>query len=127
MYISIMKEAVKMAIFDQRGQHVNYQYNAAGNINIGSVQNQMQLVDELEKLKSELSKASEAEVIDAEVFTDADYQMSKAIQQSKKPNPDKKSVIEHLKNAKSLLEDVTAVGGLVTALNEVIQLIVNLL
>ena len=28
-----------MAIFDQRGQRVTYQYNAAGDINFGAVQN----------------------------------------------------------------------------------------
>jgi hypothetical protein len=27
-----------MAIFDQRGQQVTYQYNAAGDINLGAVQ-----------------------------------------------------------------------------------------
>jgi hypothetical protein len=51
-----------MAIFDQRGQQVNYQYNAAGDINLGSVQNQAQLIEELSKLKSELSEAAEAQV-----------------------------------------------------------------
>ncbi len=58
-----------MAIFDQQGQQVNYQYNAAGNINLGSVQNQAQLANQLEKLKAELSAAAEAQVIDAETFT----------------------------------------------------------
>ena len=32
-----------MAIFDQRGQQVTYQYNAAGDINFGAVQNRMDL------------------------------------------------------------------------------------
>lgn len=49
-----------MAVFDQRGQQVNYQYNAAGDINLDFVQNQTQLVEELGKLKAELSKAAEA-------------------------------------------------------------------
>jgi len=115
-----------MAIFDQRGQQVNYQYNAAGDINLGSVQNQAQLVEELGKLKSELSKAAEAEVIDAEVFTDADYQMTKAIQQAKKPEPNKKSVTDHLNNAKSVLESVTAASVIVTALDKVVQLVAGL-
>lgn len=115
-----------MAIFDQHGQHVNYQYNAAGDINLGSVQNQVQLVEELGKLKSELSKAAEAQMIDAEVFTDADYQMTKAIQQAKKPEPNKKNVMDHLNSAKSVLEGVTAASGIVTGLNKVVQLVVSL-
>jgi len=116
-----------MSTFDQRGQRVNYQYNAAGNINLGSVQNQMQLVEEMEKLKSELSRAAEAQVIDADIFTDADYQLTKAIQQAKKPQPDKKSVMDHLNSAKSLLEGVTAVNGIITALSQVIQLVIGFL
>jgi len=115
-----------MAIFDQRGQQVNYQYNAAGDINLGSVQNQAQLIEELGNLKAELLKAAEAQMIDAEVFTDADYQMTKAIQQAKKPEPNKKSVMDHLNNAKSILEGVTAAGGIVTALNKVVQLVFGL-
>jgi hypothetical protein len=116
-----------MAIFDQQGQRVNYQYNAAGNINIGSVQNQMQLTEQLEKLKAELSKAVEAQVIDAEIFTDADYQMTKAIQQTKKPEPDKKSIVEYLNNAKTLLEGVSALDSLVKAISQVIQLALSIL
>jgi len=116
-----------MAIFDQRGQRVNYQYNAAGDINLGSVQNQVQLIEEIGKLKSELSKAAEAQVIDAEVFTDVDYQMTKAIQQAKKPEPDKKGIMNHLNNAKSLIEGVTATSEIVTALNTVVQLVISLL
>jgi len=115
-----------MSTFDQRGQRANYQYNAAGDINIGSVQNQIQLTEQLEKLKSELSKAAEAQVIDAEVYTDADYQMTKAIQQAKKPEPDKKSIVEYLNSAKSLLEGVSALGGLVEGISQVIQLIMSI-
>ena len=115
-----------MSIFDQRGQQVNYQYNAAGNINLGSVQNQAQFVEELGKLKDELSKASEAQVIDAEIFTDADYQMTKAIQKAEKPEPNKKGIMGHLNSAKSILEGVTAASGIVTALNKVIQLSIGL-
>jgi hypothetical protein len=116
-----------MATFDQRGQSVNYQYNAAENINLDSVQNKMQLVEEIEKLKSELFKASDAQAIDAEVFTDADYQVDKAIQLAKKSEPDKKSIVDRLKKARTILEDVATVGGLVTAINKLIQLVSGIL
>ena len=42
-----------VSVFDQREQHVNYQYNAAGDINISAVQNTLQLADQLEKLRDE--------------------------------------------------------------------------
>ena len=54
-----------MSVFDMRGQKVIYQYNEAHNINFGNVQNRTDLIGELEKLKNEISKAGEAEIIDA--------------------------------------------------------------
>jgi hypothetical protein len=59
-----------MAIFDQRGQQVTYQYNAAGDINVGAVQNRMDLVGELGKLQRELTQARQAGVLDEGVATD---------------------------------------------------------
>ena len=109
-----------MATFDQRGQQVNYQYNAAGDINFGAAQNRADVVRELEKLKAEVTKATEAQVIDAEVATDVEYQLSKAVQQAQKPDPDKPTLMMHLNEAKELVENVagnvTAASGLVTAL-----------
>ncbi len=107
-----------MAVFDQRGQHVTYQYNAAGNINFGAVQNNMQVVAELEKLQAELAKAAQAGLFDEETATDADYQLKKAVQAAKKPEPDKKSVLEHLEEAKALIAGVAGAAGLVTGLIE---------
>lgn len=105
-----------MTIFDQRGQHVTYQYNAAGDINFGAVQNKMEVIGQLENLQTELKRAIEAGVFDEEVATDAEYQLKKAVQQAKKHEPDKKGVLDRLKGVKTLIEGVTATGGLVSAL-----------
>ena len=105
-----------MATFDQRGQNVSYQYNAAGNINFGAVQNRQDFITELEKLKTELHKATDASVIDADVATDAEYQLSKAINQAKKPDANQKTILEHINGAKTLIEGVAAASGLVTGL-----------
>lgn len=105
-----------VATFDQRGQNVNYQYNAAGDINFGAVQNRQEFITELEKLKGELQKAAAATVIDADVATEAEYQLSKAVNQAKKPDADQKTVLEHINGAKTLIESVAAAGGLVTGL-----------
>lgn len=88
-------------LFDQRGQHVTYQYNAAGNINFGAVQNRLDLAGELEKLKAELANATAAGVIDEDAATDANYQLTKAAQQTQKPAPDKHSVLGFLTAADS--------------------------
>jgi hypothetical protein len=112
-----------MAVFDQRGQQVTYQYNAAGNINLGAVQNRMDLVGELGKLQAELTKAKQAGVFDEEVATDAEYQLTKAVQEAKKPAPDKRTLLDHLTSAKTLVEGVAAAGGLVTALTKAAELV----
>ena len=83
-----------MAIFDQRHQQVTYQYNANGNINIGAVQNKLELISELKKLQTELATAIEAEALDKDSAIDADYQLKKAVSQAEKTTPDKPALIE---------------------------------
>jgi hypothetical protein len=112
-----------MAIFDQRGQRVTYQYNAAGDINFGAVQNRADFVGELGKLQGEMTKARQAGVVDEEVATDAEYHLTKAIQEAKKPAPDKKTILDRLSGAKTLIEGVAAAGGLVTGLVKAIELV----
>ena len=105
---------------------MNYQYNAAGDINFELVQNRVELVAELEKLKSELSKASSAGAIDAEIVTDAEYQITKAIQQAQKPQPDKKTIVDHLNSAKKFIDGVVVGGGMVAGLVKAITLVQQL-
>jgi hypothetical protein len=115
-----------MSVFDQRGQKVTYQYNAAGNINFGNVQNRADLIGELEKLKDEVSKAGEAEIIDAEIVTDTQYQIQKAVEQAKKAEPSKKSILEHLGKAKEFVKGVVEAGGIVTGIVKAIELVQHL-
>jgi hypothetical protein len=112
-----------LAIFDMRGQRVTYQYNAAGDINLGAVQNRMDLVGELGKLQREMTQARQAGVFDDGVGTDAEYQLTKAVQEAKKPAPDKRTLLSHLTSAKTLVEGVSAAGGLVTALTKAAELV----
>jgi hypothetical protein len=112
-----------MAIFDQRGQKVTYQYNAAGDINFGAVHNRRDLVGELGKLYGEMAKAIQAGVFDEAVATEADYQVKKAVQEAKKSNPDKTTITSHLSGAKTVIEGVTAASGLVTGLVKAIEVV----
>lgn len=122
-----------MSIFNQHGQNVGYQQNAGHDINLKNVQinfdhikNQSQLREELENLKSHIKEAAEAQIIDAETYTDADEQITKAIQKAGEPNPDKTSIISHLNNTKSVLEGVTAMGTIVESIESLFQLIISL-
>ncbi|MEG4326852.1 hypothetical protein [Microcoleus sp. herbarium5] len=115
-----------MSAFDQRGQKVNYQYNSAGNINFGNVQNLTDLISELEKLKDEISKAGDAQVIDAEIVTDVQYQIQKAVDQAKKPEPNKNSILEHLGTAKDFLKNAIEVSGIIAGIAKSIELVQQL-
>ena len=115
-----------MAIFDQRGQHVTYQYNAAGNINFGLVHNRAELVGQLEALVAEVQRARQAGAMDEESATDAEYQLTKAVQQARKPEPDKYRLLDPINPAKGIIEGVTSAGtattGLVNALARAAEL-----
>lgn len=119
----VSSQGGNMTVFDQRGQKVNYQYNAAGNINFDSVQNRMELIRELEKFKAELSEAGAAGAIDGEIVTDAEYQITKAIQQSQKLEPNKQTILDHIKTATTLIGGISTAAGMVTSLVKAAELV----
>jgi hypothetical protein len=114
-----------MAVFDQRHQHVHYQYNAAGNINLAGIQNRDDLARQLELLRDEIEQARSAEALDSEVATDVEYRLTKAAQQANKTEPDKQRVLSYLSEARALLSSVPqtaqAVSGLVNAVAQIAQ------
>jgi hypothetical protein len=115
-----------VAQFDMRGQRVTNQYNAGRDINFGAVQTPADLITELEKLHEQFTQAKEAGILSEETATDAQYQVTKAAQQAKKPDPDKKTIVDHLTTAKTLIEGATAASGLVTALVSAIHIVSTL-
>lgn len=115
-----------MAQFDMRGQQVTNQYIAGRDMNFGAVQSPEDLITELEKLKGELYQAKQAGIISEEEATDAEYQVTKAVQQAKKTDPDKKTILHHLNTAKSFIAGITAASGLVTALTGAIEVVQKL-
>lgn len=112
-----------MATFDMRGQNVTNQYNAGRDINFGAVQTPLDLIIELEKLKADFVDAKQVGIFNEDIATDAEYQVTKAIQQAKKPEPNKKNILDHLSTAKTLIEGFTAATGLVTTLANAIEVV----
>jgi hypothetical protein len=116
--------------FDQRGQHVQYQYNAAGDIHIGSATAKQDLVPQLQKLLEEIAKARAANAIDDEAAIDASSSMEKAIVQAKKPAPEGSTIVKHLQTACGILQGVTttsaAVVSLVGGLKEAVAVVARL-
>ena len=115
-----------MTQFDQRGQQVTNQYNAGRDMNFGAVQNRVDLVTELEHLKEQFTQARKVGMLREETATDAEYQVTKAIQQANKPEPEKKTILNHLNIAKALIEDIAAASGLLTALVSAVEVVQKL-
>jgi len=112
--------------FDMPGQRVTNQYIAGRDMNFGAVQTPEDLIIVLEQLNQQFTQAKDAGVLNEETVTDAQYLVTKAAQQARKPDPDKKTMLDHLNTAKSLFEGVTAASGLVTALAGAIEVVQKL-
>lgn len=101
--------------FDQRGQTVSYQYNAAGNINVNGVQDVADLIEQLGLLKVELQRAHNAELVDDLTESRIKNLILEALEESKKPHPEKVAVIGYLKRGAELLSAISATSELATA------------
>jgi hypothetical protein len=115
------------SIFDQRGQQVRYQYNAAGNINFGTVRNCTDLISQLDLLKQELVRACEEQAITELTESKARTPLLEAIEQAKRPQPDKTSLLSYLTQAKDCLKDIAEVNGIVEAFVKAYEWVQNCL
>lgn len=109
-----------MTTFNQNGQKISgNQYNIGGNsiINIG------QIPDILQFLIPEIENAKKIGSIPHETATSVKNEVEQAIIESKKPEPNTKTVIERLNGAKSLLEGLASAGGLVKMIIEVTEMV----
>lgn len=113
-----------MTQFHQEHQQVFGQQQNAGNditntnqsLTFGAVQSPADLSALLAQLQSAVTQATADGTLPEEMGIDARAALEKAVLQTKKPTPDKKSMLDYLTTAKSLLESVTATGALVPAL-----------
>lgn len=116
-----------MTQFNQQGQQVQSQHNIGRDMNVGAVQSSEDLIDVLERLNKEFAKAKDAGDLTEEAATDAQYHVTKAVQQAKKSDPDKKSIVDHLTAAKNLVLAVPAATALAQALTAAIPIVLKLL
>jgi len=99
-------------IFDQRNQQVNYQYNAAGNINFESAVTKDDLIRQLDLLKSELKRAADVQKIDELLESKIRTLILEAIAEAKKESPEKTSLVTYLKQASDSISGITSVAEL---------------
>jgi hypothetical protein len=111
-----------MSVFDQRGQHVNYQYNSAGDINFLNIKSNFDFSNELQKLRKELSLAVKSNVLENSVSQNVDVKIQQAVEESAKEMPNKKTILDSLTEAKALIEGIAAAAGLMTALSQATEI-----
>lgn len=110
-----------MARFDQRGQQVNHDQYNADSIYLSAVSSAQDLVAELEKLKKAVVQAQQDGLLDTKRATEVEHQLTKAGQEAKKQKPMKKHILDSLSTAKSLIDNATAMGGLVSSVATAIE------
>jgi hypothetical protein len=109
-----------MVTFNQNNQKISgNQYNIAGNavINIGQIPNILQ------SIIPEIEKAQETGSISQETATDVKNEVENALAESKRSEPDTKTIIEKLNGAKALIEGVSSAGDLVKIIIESIEMV----
>ena len=115
-----------MTVFDQRGQHVKYQYNIAGAIDLEAVGSKAELIEQLEKLQAELARATQEGALDVDQGFNAEAEVKKAAAVAQMPEPDKGKILGYLNQAKDIVTEVTttvtATTGLALALQKAVEL-----
>jgi len=113
-----------MAVFDQRGQHVQTQYNAE-TMSFAGVQTSGDLVRKLEQFNAQVDRAKTAGALDSKTAKRVKMRVDEATEEAQAPKPDKATMVQSLTEAKGLIEKVPAaagaVAGLVTALAQAAQ------
>jgi hypothetical protein len=111
----------KMAKFDQRGQEVEYQFNADV-INLSNVSNRAEFAHEIENISSEIERASALDAVDATRAKQVQRALKDASVEAQKLEPNKSALISFLEDAGNLVKDATALGGLYLAIAKAIEL-----
>lgn len=112
-------EGDPMTIFDQRGQKVQYQFNAAGNIKLNSVETIKELSRQLKNIMDEIQSAKDAKVLSEEIALEAKYHLLQAKKETEVKKPDKATILDHIGKAKDIISDVAAAIGLVNAITDI--------
>lgn len=116
-------EGGSVTVFDQRGQHVQYQFNAAGDIDLGAVKTIEQFSHQLDSLRTEIQAAKDADVIPEEAALEAEYHVLQAGKEASADDPDKSTILDHIGRAKEILGDLAAAAGLVKAIAEAAEVV----
>lgn len=102
-----------MTIFNQQGQHVQHQYNAGGDIQINSMQ--QEILKRIDELYMMVNQAAAHGTIDPPTAEKLQQELKSAATR------EKKSVAGHLKKAGELLKGITAAESIVSSIKALIK------
>lgn len=80
----------------------------------------------LEELKQQLVQAHKQGILDEDASTDAEYHVTKALQQVQKPQPDKKSILAYLVKAQKLVDGVASASALTASIVHLVEMVQRL-
>ncbi len=120
-------EGGPVTVFDQRGQSIQYQFNAAGDINLSSVNTIEDFSQQLKSIMDEIQSAKKAKVISEESAIEAEYHILQANKEVEADDSNKGIILDHIGRAKDILIDMAAAVGLVKAIAEAADVISRLL
>ena len=116
-----------MSVFDQRGQHVQYQFNAAGDINIDSINSTEHIATELAKFRAEIDKAKIANAISEEIATKSQDYLLEAEREVRVKKSKQSSVLSAIGKAIDILKSTASMAGLVTSLTKLAKVVKDLI
>jgi len=105
---------------------VTYPYNVAGDLHLEAVQSREEAVRQLEKLAAEVRRAVEAGVIEGDAGDAAREHLERAAEEAAQETPDKEGILAHVDRARTVVEGVSAAGGLLDALVRAVEMVRNL-
>lgn len=114
-----------MAKFIQTNQQVQNQVNAdsIGFVSFGNEQNNEELIILLNDFLTEVKKLAKNGNIEKDTASKVETHVKKAIAETKKPEPKKKTMLENIEGAKKLLEGITSATNLISTLIQAAKIV----
>jgi flagellar basal body-associated protein FliL len=107
--------------FNQPNQKVKTQVNTVINSASTSKKDLQELVFALEEIRSRVLEASISKVVDPVVSQEVTNQISTAIEKSMETPLEQSSILNHLAQANKLLKGFVEAGGIVVAIDKIIN------
>lgn len=108
-------------VFGQQQNAGHDIHNADQSLTLGTVQSPADLATLLTQLQAAVIQATVDGTLPEETGIDTKAALEKATIQAKKPTPDKKSMLDYLTTAKSLMESIAAASGLIPSIVTAIE------